>query len=45
MNYYPGGVVFFRQPEIDAKMNHVAARLVKHDGPRAAPQEARIFDD
>jgi hypothetical protein len=32
MNYYPGGVVFFRQPAIDAKMNHVAARLVKHGG-------------
>ena len=37
MNTYPGGLVFFRRPEIEAKRNHVAARLVKHDGARAAP--------
>jgi hypothetical protein len=45
MNTYPGGLVFFRRPEIEVKRNHVAAGLVKHDRPRAAPQEARIFDD
>jgi hypothetical protein len=34
MNYYLGGFVFFRRPENEAKKNHVAACLVKHDGPR-----------
>jgi hypothetical protein len=29
MNYYPGGLVCFRRPEIDTEMNHVAGRLVK----------------
>ena len=29
MNTYPGGLVFFRRPEIEAKRNHVAACLVK----------------
>ena len=37
MNTYPGDLVFFRRPEIEEKRNHVAARLVKHDGLPAAP--------
>jgi hypothetical protein len=37
MDYFPGGLVCFRRPEIKAKMNHVAACLVKHDAQRAAP--------
>jgi hypothetical protein len=37
MNTYPGGLVFFWRPEIEAKKNHVATCLVKHDGPRGGP--------
>jgi len=37
MNTYPGTLVFFWRPEIEAKKNHVATRLVKHDGPRGGP--------